>query len=151
MTFGGEKNDWTWNVCSDFLINFCLKCFLCEEDLSEIWSKMYIGLQVKYLSFLSDFNESWISSTGFGKTFKIGFYENPCNGSPAVPCGRADGQRDMKKPTVLSAIFRTRLKTMKSFLYSFFLENSNSKEYSARYDHKCTYVSCKVPVTLVRF
>jgi len=35
-------------MCSGYFNNVCLKCFLCEE-LSEIWSKMYIGLHVKYL------------------------------------------------------------------------------------------------------
>jgi len=32
--------------------------------------KMYIGLQVKYPSFLSDFNETWIFLTVFWKIFK---------------------------------------------------------------------------------
>jgi hypothetical protein len=33
-----------------------------------MWSKMYIGIHVKYQLFLSDFNEIWISSTDFRKS-----------------------------------------------------------------------------------
>ena len=32
---------------------------------------MYIGLQVKYLLFLSEFSETWIFSTDFRKTLNI--------------------------------------------------------------------------------
>jgi hypothetical protein len=42
----------------DFLYNVCLKPFSSLEELSEIWSEMYIGLHVKYPLFLSDFNET---------------------------------------------------------------------------------------------
>ena len=37
-----------------------------KENLA-LRSKMYIGLHVMYSLFLSDFNETWISSTGFQK------------------------------------------------------------------------------------
>ena len=36
-------------------------------ELKEIWSKLYIGLHVKYPLFLSDFNRSWTVSTDFRK------------------------------------------------------------------------------------
>ena len=39
-----------------------------------MWSDMYIGLHVKYLLFLSGFNESWIFLTNFQKMLK---YEIP--------------------------------------------------------------------------
>ena len=56
-------------MCSNFLYNFCLKYFSSYEDLNEIWSKMFIGIQVKYPLFLSDFVETWIFSTHFRKIF----------------------------------------------------------------------------------
>ena len=39
--------------------------------MGEIWSKMYIGLHVKYCLFLADFNDSWIFFTGFPKSTQI--------------------------------------------------------------------------------
>jgi len=45
-------------VCFDFLYKFCLKYFSFIEELSEILSKMYMGLHVQYSLFLSDFNET---------------------------------------------------------------------------------------------
>jgi len=60
-----KKNYWTQNVCFDFLYNFCLKHLSFQEELSEIWSEMYIGLHVKYRLFWSYCNETWIFSTDF--------------------------------------------------------------------------------------
>ena len=45
--------------------------FSFQDELSEIWSKMYIGLHVKYPLFLSDFNGNWIFSTYFRNILKI--------------------------------------------------------------------------------
>ena len=84
------------------------------------------------------------------KHSKIGFHENPCIGSRAVPCGRADGQRDIRKLTVAFRNFANVPTNDEEFSLQLFSWNI-SKENSARYDHKCTYVSCKVPVFLVRF
>jgi hypothetical protein len=39
--------------------------------MSEIWSKIYIGLPVKYPLLLSDFNETWIFSSEFWKNTQI--------------------------------------------------------------------------------
>jgi hypothetical protein len=58
--------------------------------MGEIWSKMYIGIDVKCPLFLSDFNETWISRQMFEKASNIKFHENPSNGSRVVPCGWTD-------------------------------------------------------------
>jgi hypothetical protein len=54
---------------------------------------MYIGLHVKYPLFLSDFNESWIFSTGFKKVFKHQISWKSVQ-SWVIPWGRAGGQTD---------------------------------------------------------
>ena len=93
---GGGGRFWTWNVCFDFLYNFFLKHFSIWEDLTKMWLKMYICLHVKYLFFLSDFNETWIYSTDFQKkSLNMNFHENLPSGSRVVPCG----QTDMTKQT----------------------------------------------------
>ena len=40
--------------------------------MSEIWSQVYIGLDVKYPFFLSYLTEIWIFSTDFRKIFPVG-------------------------------------------------------------------------------
>jgi hypothetical protein len=47
-------------LCSDLLYKFCPKHYSFQEELSEIWSKMYFGLHVRYPLFLFDFNETGI-------------------------------------------------------------------------------------------
>jgi hypothetical protein len=43
-----------------FLCNLSLKHIIFQEELSKIWSKMYIGLHVQYPLLLSDFDGTWI-------------------------------------------------------------------------------------------
>jgi hypothetical protein len=45
--------------------------FSFQEEFSEIWLQMYIGLHVKYPLFLSDCNENWIFSAYCRKNAKI--------------------------------------------------------------------------------
>jgi hypothetical protein len=85
-----KRSYWTQDACFDFLYNFCLKHFSFQEEMSEMWSKMYIGLYVKYQLFLSYFNETWIFSTFFRKIPTCRFYENPSSGSRVDPCGWTD-------------------------------------------------------------
>ena len=59
-------------MCFDLLCNFWRKSFSFLKELIEIWSKMHIGLQMKYPLFLLDFNE------------------NPCSDSRFVVCGQTD-------------------------------------------------------------
>ena len=93
-----NKSYWTQNVCSDFLYNFCLKHFSFQEQLSEVQSKMYISLHVKYRLFWYDFNGTWIFSTVFLKSTQIS------NFVKIHPAGaesfHADGRTDMTNLTV---------------------------------------------------
>ena len=65
--------------------------------MSEIWSKLHIGLYVQYRLFLGDFKVTWIFTT---YVRNIKFHEKPSNGSRVVPCGQMDGQTDMTKLTI---------------------------------------------------
>ena len=57
MIFKKKKNIECKLCVLIFFYKFCLKNFSFYEELSKIWLNMYIGLQVKYPLFLSDFNE----------------------------------------------------------------------------------------------
>ena len=85
-------------MCFDFLYKFCLTIFAFWEELNEIWSKMYIGLLVKYPLFLSDYNETWIFLTFFLEKYSsTKFHKIPSSGSQLVPCRRTDGRTDIMK------------------------------------------------------
>ena len=90
-----------------FLYKFYLKHFSFWEELSEIWSKVYIGLHVKYPLFLSDFNKICIFSTDFRKILKYQIaFKKKSSRSRGVPCGRT--WRSYR--VALFAILGTRLK-----------------------------------------
>jgi len=55
---------------------------------------MHIGLHVKYLLFLLDFNETGLSGHIFEKYSNIKFHENLFCGSQVVPIGWTDRQTD---------------------------------------------------------
>jgi hypothetical protein len=78
--------------------------------MSEIWSKMYIGLHVTYPLFLSDFNETWIFWTDFRKIPQNQISWKPVQWEPSCYM-RTDGQTWRSKWS-LFAIFRTHLKIL---------------------------------------
>ena len=53
-----------------FLYNYCLKHFSFYEELSEILSKFYMSLHVKYPLLSSYFNYPRVFSTDFREMFK---------------------------------------------------------------------------------
>jgi len=58
---------------------------------------MYTGLHIKYPSFLSDFNKTWIFWADFGKIIKYKISWKSVRGSRVVPCGRTNRQTFMTK------------------------------------------------------
>ena len=70
----------------DLLYNLYLKYFSFYEEFGDV-SFLYLDLRVKYLLFLSDFNDT---RHIFEKHSNNKFYENPFCRSRVVPCGRAD-------------------------------------------------------------
>ena len=76
--------------------------------MSEIWSEMYIGLQVKHLLFLSEFSGTFsLLERFFEKSSNIKFHKSPSSGRRVVPCGRTDRHDEVSLFTIL----RTRLVT----------------------------------------
>jgi hypothetical protein len=67
--------------------------------VSEILSKIYIDLQVKYLLFLSDFNETWTVPYRFSKNTHTPIFMNirPVGAEVFHADGRTDRQTDMTK------------------------------------------------------
>ena len=56
-----------FKTCFEILYNFCLKYFICLEELSQVWTKLYNILHVEYryscqilmkLDFLIGFSEN---------------------------------------------------------------------------------------------
>jgi len=73
---------------------------------------MYVGLQVKYPSFLLYFDETWILSKIFQEYSNTEFHKNPYSGSRVVPRtdGQAEGRIEMIKPIVALRNFADVLK-----------------------------------------
>ena len=93
--FGGKKVIVHKKCIVIFSNSFCLKHFASKEELSEIWSKVYIDLHVKWPLYLSDFSGHCIFSTDFGKYSNIKFHENSSSESGF----HADGWTDRHDKT----------------------------------------------------
>ena len=92
-----EKNITEHKICFDFLYDVCPKHFSFYEELSEIWSKMYIGVHVRYPLFLSDFHETWIFSTDFRKILKYQILCISAQWEPSYADGRTERRTDTTK------------------------------------------------------
>ena len=113
-------------MCFDIRYNFCLKHFSFYEEWNKIWSKLYIGLHVKYPLFLSDFNRTWFFSKYFQKYSNINIHDNPSSGSQVVPCKQKDWQTWLCK-LLLFTVFWTCLK-MRWIIHSSIYPMSMFKE-----------------------
>jgi hypothetical protein len=58
-----------------------------------MWYKMYVGLHVKYLLFMQDFNETWIFSTEFQRILKC---QTPWKFVQWEPSCSTDGRTDRR-------------------------------------------------------
>jgi hypothetical protein len=86
-----------------FSLHLLPKHFSFYEQSREIWSKIYTGLHVKYLSFVTDCNETLIFLTDF---WKILVYQISWKFIQWVQSSmRAEGQTDMTKLTVVCCNF----------------------------------------------
>jgi len=68
-----------------------VKLFLCSCQHYDT----YVDLHVKYLVFLSDFNQIWIFLTDFHKSLRIKLHENLSGGSRAFTCRQMGRWTDM--------------------------------------------------------
>ena len=79
-----------------FSVQLLSETFLILRRSERDMIKMYIDLYVKYLLFLSDFNEIWILSTGFWKILKYKISWKSIEWEPSCSM-QTDGQTDMTK------------------------------------------------------
>jgi len=88
-----KKSYWTKNMCFDFLYYF--ETFLIQRRIKRaVIKKCILVKYVKYLLFLSYFNETEFPWQIFEKYSNIRFHENPFNGSRVVQWGWMDRQTD---------------------------------------------------------
>jgi len=105
------KKYWTQIVCFDFLYNFYLKRLSFCEEMSEIWSKIYVGLHVKYALFMPVFNKIFIISTSSWKILKCQILWKPFRLEPSwsMRTGRRTDKHD-EANSRLSQFWKTRIK-----------------------------------------
>jgi hypothetical protein len=80
------------NMCFDFLYDFCPKYISFQKQFSEVLTKMYIRIHVKYPLFLSFSMKLESSRQIFEKYSNIKFHKNPSS-----ECGRTDTHSGMMK------------------------------------------------------
>ena len=109
-----------------FLYNVCLKHFIFYWELSEIWSKMSIGLHVNYRYSCPILRKLEFSPQSFEKDSNIKFHENTPSRISAVACDRMDGQIDWRtdktNPIVTFRNFPN-LSLLKTEIYFFIYNN----------------------------
>ena len=88
-------------MCFDFSTTFAWNVSHCKNNWSEIWSKMYIGLHVKYPLFLSNFNETWFFSTDFRKKKSTRI----SNFMKIRPLGGGQTERERERERVMTKLF----------------------------------------------
>jgi hypothetical protein len=118
---------------------FIWNIFPFYEELNETLSYTYIGLRVKYPSFLSDFNNTSIFRHIFEKYSNIKFHENPSSGGRVAPCGLIDGQTDTTKIIVAYRNFANAPKnsTKHNCRSANFLLHSRSNRCCTAHCHSC--------------
>ena len=88
-------------MCFDFINNFCLKHFSFQEELSEIWSKVYIDHRVKYPLFcqiLIKWHDFW--KEFLNPKYVFWFYQQLLSETFLIPRGI---ERDMIKSVYWSS------------------------------------------------
>ena len=108
-------------MCFDFLYNFCPKYFSLYEEMSKIWSKMYIGLYEKYPLYLTVLMKTELSRQIFENIKISNFVKIRLVGAELVYAdgstdGRTERRTDMTKLTVA---FRNFVKAPKSAEFSY--------------------------------
>jgi len=101
-----------------FSTTFVLKYFSFRKGLTEIRQKNYIYLHEKYMTFLSDFNETWVFSIDFRKIFNFQILWKSVQWEPSCSMW-TDRQADMAKVTVTFWNFRKELKNILSLYEKF--------------------------------
>jgi hypothetical protein len=87
-------------MCFDFLYNFCLKPLSLQEEFSEIFSQMCIGLHVKYQLSCQTLMNLELAEQISEKYSNTKFNENRSSGIAFYAYVQTERQTDMTKPMV---------------------------------------------------